>query len=43
MDKLKRAGLKARASDTVNEIGSTNDRNPMSIFEIIREVALKKE
>ncbi|HDJ28183.1 MAG TPA: DUF4405 domain-containing protein [Proteobacteria bacterium] len=43
MDKLKRAGLKARAGDTVKEISSSNDRNPMSIFEIIREVALKKE
>jgi len=43
MDKLKRAGSKTKAGDTVKEIGSTNDRNPMSIFEIIREVALKKE
>lgn len=43
MNKLKRAGLKARVGDTVREISSSNGRNPMTIFEIIREVALGKE
>jgi hypothetical protein len=42
MDELDRASLKARAGDTVKEIGSSNGSNPMAIFEIIREFAKKK-
>ena len=37
--KLKRAGFTAQEDDTVKEISSNNESNPMVIFEIIKEIA----
>lgn len=39
MGKIKEEGLNAQAEDTVKEIGTNNNSNPMVIFEIIKEIA----
>lgn len=37
--RLKTAGLKGEGDDTVKEISSNNDSNPMVVFEIIQKIA----
>lgn len=40
---LKEAGLIANVDDTIKEIGTNNESNPMIIFEIIKKVSEKAE
>ncbi len=43
MIKLSNAGFVVKVDDTVKEIGTNNNSNPMAIFEIIKEVAHKNK
>lgn len=38
ISKLKSAGLMAKGEDTVKEVGSNNDSNPMVVFEILQKI-----